>query len=62
MFTANPHPLLVPFDGSFDVRATATAPGKDKKGSRWKELLEPEVKALADAQYRLFADGRVDRR
>jgi PPK2 family polyphosphate:nucleotide phosphotransferase len=58
MFTAKPHPLLVPFDGSFRVRAAATAPGKSKKGNRWKELLEAEVKALGAAQYRLFADGR----
>jgi PPK2 family polyphosphate:nucleotide phosphotransferase len=58
MFTAKPHPLLVPFDGSFDVRAAVTAPGKGTKGNPWKELLEPEVKALADAQYRLFADDR----
>jgi len=58
MFTAKPHPLLVPFDGSFDVRTAATGPDKHKKGSRWKELLKPEVKALGDAQYRLFADTR----
>lgn len=58
MFTAKSHPLLVPFDGSFDVRAAATAPAKGMRGSRWKQLLEPEVKTLADAQYRLFADGR----
>jgi PPK2 family polyphosphate:nucleotide phosphotransferase len=58
MFTAKPHPLLVPFDGSFDVHAAATTPDKHKKGDRWKELLEHEVKALGDAQYRLFADGR----
>jgi PPK2 family polyphosphate:nucleotide phosphotransferase len=58
MFTAKPHPLLVPFDGSFDAHAAATAPGKGKKGNRWKELLEPETQLLGDAQYRLFADGR----
>jgi PPK2 family polyphosphate:nucleotide phosphotransferase len=58
MFTAKPHALLVPFDGSFDVHAAVTEPGKSKKGNRWKELLEDEVKALGEAQYRLFADGR----
>jgi PPK2 family polyphosphate:nucleotide phosphotransferase len=58
MFSAKAHPLLVPFDGSFRVRAAATAPDKDKKDSRWKELLEDEIKALGAAQYRLFADGR----
>lgn len=57
MFTASSHPLLVPFDGSFDVRAAATAPPKGK-GNRWKERLEDEVKALGEAQYKLFADGR----
>jgi len=58
MFTAPAHPLLVPFDGTFDVRAAATSPrGKDQK-SKWKEQLEAEVKALGDAQYKLYADGR----
>jgi PPK2 family polyphosphate:nucleotide phosphotransferase len=58
MFTAKPHALLVPFDGSFDVRAAATTPAQHRKGNRWKKLLEPEVELLADAQYRLFADSR----
>ncbi len=58
MFSAKPHPLLVPFDGSFRVSAAATEPDEDKKGNRWKELLEAEVEALGAAQYRLFADGR----
>ena len=56
MFTAKAHALLVPFDGSFDAQAAATTPGKSKNA--WKEQLEAEVKALADSQYRLFADGR----
>lgn len=55
MFAAKPHPLLVPFDGTFDVNAASTEPkGKDD----WKELLEDEVKALGDGQYRLYADNR----
>jgi PPK2 family polyphosphate:nucleotide phosphotransferase len=58
MFTASAHPLLVPFDGSFDVRAAATAPAKADKGNRWKEQLGDEVKALGEAQYKLYADGR----
>ena len=58
MFSASAHPLLVPFDGSFRVRAAATAPSKGKKGNRWKELLEAEVNVLEAAQDRLFADGR----
>jgi PPK2 family polyphosphate:nucleotide phosphotransferase len=58
MFTAKPHSLLVPFDGSFAARTAATAPAKEKKDSRWKELLADEVTALGEAQYRLFADGR----
>jgi PPK2 family polyphosphate:nucleotide phosphotransferase len=56
MFTAKSHPLLVPFDGPFDVRKAPTAPGKPKDD--WKELLDDEVKALGASQYRLFADGR----
>ena len=58
MFAAASHPLLVPYDGSFDVRKAATAPEQDKGKDRWKELLADEVKALGDAQYRLHADAR----
>ncbi len=58
MFTATPHPLLVPYDGTFDARATPTRPPEDKKSDHWKHLLESEAKALGDAQYRLYADGR----
>jgi PPK2 family polyphosphate:nucleotide phosphotransferase len=56
MFAAKPHSLLVPFDGTFDVREAATSP--QKRDADWKELLEDEVKRLGDAQYRLYADGR----
>ena len=31
MFAAKPHPLIVPFDGTFDVRAAPTEPLKDKE-------------------------------
>ena len=41
MFTAKRHPLLVPFDDSFDVRQAPTAPGKPKDD--WKSLLPDEV-------------------
>jgi PPK2 family polyphosphate:nucleotide phosphotransferase len=59
VFQATPHPLLVPFDGSFDVHAAATKPAKNgKKDDPWKEQLEAEVKALGEHQYRVFADGR----
>jgi len=58
MFTASANPLLVPFDGTFDVRAAATAPPKGGKGDRWKKELKDEVKRLGDAQYKLYADGR----
>lgn len=58
MFEARPHPLLVPYDGSFDARKAATTPDQDKDKGLWKELLADEVKALGDAQYRLHADGR----
>jgi PPK2 family polyphosphate:nucleotide phosphotransferase len=58
MFVAKPHPLLVPFDGTFAVRGAPTEPPKDKDKDHWQERLEAEVKALADAQYRLYADNR----
>ena len=57
MFEAKPHRLLVPYDGSFDARKAPTAPPQRKED--WKERLEKEVEELADAQYRLFADGRL---
>jgi PPK2 family polyphosphate:nucleotide phosphotransferase len=56
MFAAKRHSLLVPYDGSFDARNAPTKPGKAK--GDWKELLAAEVKALGEAQHRLFADGR----
>jgi PPK2 family polyphosphate:nucleotide phosphotransferase len=58
MFTAKPHPLLVPFDGSFDVRKAATGPPKSKDKADWKQRLENEAEALAEGQYRLYADAR----
>jgi PPK2 family polyphosphate:nucleotide phosphotransferase len=59
MFTAKPHPLLVPYDGTFDAHHAPTLPDQDhKKSNHWKELLEAEVKTLGDAQYRLYADSR----
>jgi PPK2 family polyphosphate:nucleotide phosphotransferase len=58
MFAAKPHPLLVPYDGPFDVRTAPTAPPKDKDKDHWQQRLEDEVKALGDAQYRLYADNR----
>lgn len=59
MFTAKAHSLLVPHDGSFDARNAPTLPEQDnKKSEHWKDLLQAEAKALGDAQYRLYADGR----
>ena len=55
MFAAKPHPLLVPFDGTFDIDAAPTKP--DGK-SEWKALLADEVKTLGESQYRLYADNR----
>lgn len=55
MFEAKPHRLLVPYDGAFDARKAPTAAPRKED---WEERLEKEVKGLADAQYRLFADGR----
>ena len=58
MFTAQAHSLLVPYDGSFDAHNAPTVPEKDHKPGHWKDLLGAEAKALGDAQYRLYADGR----
>jgi PPK2 family polyphosphate:nucleotide phosphotransferase len=58
MFTAKTHPLLVPYDGTFDARTAPTKPEQDKKSEHWKKLLESEAQALGEAQYRLYADGR----
>lgn len=62
MFAAKPHSLLVPFEGTFDARRAPTEPTKTKDKDRdkgdWKDLLEEQVKALGDAQHRLYADGR----
>jgi PPK2 family polyphosphate:nucleotide phosphotransferase len=59
MFAAAPHPLLVPHDGRFDTFSARTKDDeKDMKSKDWKNLLAEEMKALGDAQYRLFADGR----
>jgi PPK2 family polyphosphate:nucleotide phosphotransferase len=59
MFKAKPHALLVPYDGEFDPREAPTEPQHEKKkGEHWKDLLEEQVKALGEAQYRLYADGR----
>src|SRR5688572_12586654 len=56
MFAAKPHPLLVPYDGSFDVRKAPTSPPKSKDD--WKGLLEDEIEDLGELQQRLYADGR----
>jgi PPK2 family polyphosphate:nucleotide phosphotransferase len=58
MFAAKPHSLLVPFDGAFDAHDAPTTPSKDKDKDHWQDLLEDEVKALGEHQYRLFIDGR----
>jgi PPK2 family polyphosphate:nucleotide phosphotransferase len=58
VFAAKPHALLVPFDGTFDARKAPTAPDKDKDKDHWQDLLEDQVAKLADAQHRLYADGR----
>jgi PPK2 family polyphosphate:nucleotide phosphotransferase len=58
MFTAAPHPLLVPFDGSFAPRQAKTSPEKDDKTKEWENLLDEEVKSLGNLQQQLYADGR----
>jgi polyphosphate kinase 2 (PPK2 family) len=58
MFAAKPHPLLVPFEGTFAVRDAPTEPPKDKDKDHWQERLDDEAKALGEAQYRLYADAR----
>jgi PPK2 family polyphosphate:nucleotide phosphotransferase len=56
MFAAKPHSLLVPYDGSFDVRKAASARPEGKNDS--KKQLAAEVEKLGAAQRRLYADGR----
>ena len=58
MFEAKQHSLLVPFDGTFHARESATAPPKGKDKDDWKDGLEDEVEKLGAAQERLYADGR----
>jgi PPK2 family polyphosphate:nucleotide phosphotransferase len=56
MFKATPHPLLVPFDGSFQVADSPTGPGaKDLRGKRAKKALEKQVKRIRNAQEVLYA-------
>jgi PPK2 family polyphosphate:nucleotide phosphotransferase len=58
-FRVPAHDLLVPSDGSFDVRAAPTVAAEDAgKKKDWKESLDKEARELGDWQYRLFADGR----
>ena len=57
MFTPPDSRWSVPFDGSFDVRAHATAPpagAPGKKGLR--KALNTLIKELDDLQYRLFVE------
>ena len=56
MIEAAPHRYLVPFDGSFRVDATPTAPPEDTPGKkRLKKELEEQVEELADLQRVLYA-------
>ncbi len=59
MFTPPDSRWSVPFDGSFDVRAHATAPpagAPGKKGLR--KALNTLIKELDDLQYRLYVEDR----
>jgi PPK2 family polyphosphate:nucleotide phosphotransferase len=59
MSTLPPHPLLVPFDGSFRIDAAGTEPpSKAGKSAHWKEQLELESEQLGAWQQKLYADGR----
>jgi PPK2 family polyphosphate:nucleotide phosphotransferase len=59
MFAAEPHPLLVPFDGTFRLEAArAEPPSKSGKSAHWKEQLDLESEALGAWQHKLYADGR----
>ena len=58
MFAAPPHPLLVPFDGSFRAARARTKPPRGITAKVAKDGLDDERKALGEWQYRLFADGR----
>ncbi|HZF31736.1 MAG TPA: PPK2 family polyphosphate kinase [Gammaproteobacteria bacterium] len=58
MFEADPHPHLVPFNESFRIAATPTAPTDDRDAKAWKGRLEKATKELGAWQDRLYADGR----
>jgi PPK2 family polyphosphate:nucleotide phosphotransferase len=57
MFEAAKHPLLVPFDGSFDVDEARSKPHKDKKADEWQGKLESETAKLGASQHRLYSRG-----
>ncbi len=59
MFEAEPHSLLVPFDGSFQIaNAPTNAPITIGESMPWGKKLDAERKALGAAQEKLFADER----
>jgi PPK2 family polyphosphate:nucleotide phosphotransferase len=58
MFEAEPHPHLVPYDGSFRIADAATTPPDDRGAKSWKDKLEKATKDLGEWQDRLYADGR----
>jgi PPK2 family polyphosphate:nucleotide phosphotransferase len=60
MFRAESHPLLVPFDGTFDVAKARTKPAQktkksSKKSAEWEEKLEAQSRKLGDFQNRLYS-------
>jgi PPK2 family polyphosphate:nucleotide phosphotransferase len=59
MFQAEPHPLLVPFDGTFTIAGAPTQPpASDGRATDREQELDAERKALGKAQHKLFADAR----
>jgi PPK2 family polyphosphate:nucleotide phosphotransferase len=51
-------PFLVPFDGSFDVRASPTAPAEDPGKKQARKALRKSVKRLRELQRMLYAQDR----
>ena len=59
MFAAEPHPFLVPFNGTFRTADALTAPDESTLNlENWKEILDKEKEAMGRWQHKLYADQR----
>ena len=58
MHSAFGSPFLVPFDGSFRIAGTATAPARRLKKKEARRALDDNTKKISDLQRRLYAQDR----